>query len=380
MSAIRTVIEGGSRVEGPVISLYMDLDPSEFATPDARQSQIISLIDGGHRDLEARERLGHEARARLRADLDWLRDWLLSDEPPFQGARALAVFRAGDAFTEVFPLSHPVQPQVFIGFGPHFAPLIAAGDTDERWAVALVSRAEAWILTGVPERLAEREHRQDDVHRQFSAGGWSEARYERSVEKDVDEHLRAAAEELHRRWRLERFERVVLGGPQETVPRFEAMLHDELKRRVLPQRLSIDLSSATQSDVQAAVAELAVAHEQRRVSELLRRLAESLGAGGRATGGLEATLAALNERRVETLLLAPDFAARGARCPTCGVITGVTEKLCPADGTEMEILREDGALRDAIVTAAIGQNADVVSVGDRPELGPHHGIAALLRF
>ena len=37
-----------------VLSVYLDLDPARFATPPARQSEIDSLIDSAHREIEER--------------------------------------------------------------------------------------------------------------------------------------------------------------------------------------------------------------------------------------------------------------------------------------------------------------------------------------
>jgi len=48
-----------------VVSLYLDLDPSEqFATPGARESQVHSLIDGAAREVDADDSLDHGQLAR----------------------------------------------------------------------------------------------------------------------------------------------------------------------------------------------------------------------------------------------------------------------------------------------------------------------------
>jgi hypothetical protein len=50
---------------------------------------------------------------------------------------------------------------------------------------------------------------------------------------------------------------------------------------------------------------------------------------------------------------------------------------CPADGTELEEVEH---LREAVVEAALAQDAEVIVVKRYPDLGPHRGMAALLRF
>src|SRR5690242_20087554 len=76
----------------PVVSLYLDLDPGRFATAPARSSQVNSLVDEAGREVEADAGLSHEDRQALREDLERIRAYLHSDDPPFQGAGALAVF------------------------------------------------------------------------------------------------------------------------------------------------------------------------------------------------------------------------------------------------------------------------------------------------
>jgi peptide chain release factor subunit 1 len=116
--------------------------------------------------------------------------------------------------------------------------------------------------------------------------------------------------------------------------------------------------------------------ERRREHELLERLRDGIGASGRAAGGLEDVLEALVERRVESLLLAPDFAAAGVVCEECGWL-GVDAESCPADGASLQ--RRANIVDDAIA-AAIASGAEVLTVRHHEGLGPLGGIAALLRF
>ena len=59
------------RLDRPlVISLYLNLDPSQFATPPARKSGIRSLIDEAERRVRERNGLSHEDRAALQGSLE----------------------------------------------------------------------------------------------------------------------------------------------------------------------------------------------------------------------------------------------------------------------------------------------------------------------
>jgi peptide chain release factor subunit 1 len=362
----------------PVISLYLDLDPERFATAPGRASQIRSLIDEAAREIERESDLDHGDKIGLREDLKRIDAYLNSRDAPFQGARALAVFCSGrDGLFETVQLPRPVPGRVVMASAPYVEPLVEALQ-ERRWLVVLVSRRAARLLAGPADTLHEREEFQDDVHGQHDQGGWSQANYERSVEKDVEDHLRRVADAVFRAWQRERFDRVAVGGPPEIVPRFEARLPDEVRSLLAAGRVDVDVGTATDEQVRAAVADMVQEDEKERERDALDRLAAGIGGGGRAVGGPEDTLEALNERRVETLLLEPGFDRRGFRCLGDGLLFLSTEDgRCPVDGSKLEELDD---LREAAVEAALAQDAEVTVVRYYPNLGPLQGIGALLRF
>jgi peptide chain release factor subunit 1 len=364
------------RGEHRVISVYLDLDPERFATGPARASQIRSLLDDGHRIVDGLDGLGHEDKISLREDLKRLDAFLSSPDAPFKGARSLALFCSGlDDLFEVVQLARPVPGRIVIEPAPYVEPMIAALE-NRQWLVALVNRRTARLLAGSPEGLRERERRDDDVRGQSEVGGWSQANYERSAEEDALHHLRGVAEDVNRRWRAERFDRVVLGGPQEVVSRFEEMLADEVRSRLVPEKVDVDITSATEAQVRTAVEEIVVKDERRGEEEALERLSDAVGAGRRGVIGLKDTLEALNERRVQTLLLSPVFDGHGRRCPSCGMLVGEDIRRCPADGTNTDAVEH---AREAVVEAAIAQDAEVMVLRHHDDQPPH-GIAAILRF
>jgi peptide chain release factor subunit 1 len=375
VQAARRLVE--QQPDHRVVSLYLDLDPERFATAPARASQVRSLIDEAAKEVDAMSDLAHDDRVALRADLERVKDYLLSREPPFQGAGALAVFCSGRAnLFETVRLPRPVPGRVVVDRTPYVEPMLATVAQRE-WCVALVSRRNARVFTGPADSLLERQDFEENVHGQHDQGGWSQARYERSVEKDVDEHLRLVAEIIERRWRRDGFDRLALGGPAEIVPRLQDMLGEEVRARLADGRVEVDVSSAGESDVRAALAKLAEHDDRRAEREALDRMAAGIGSGGRGAGGPEATVAALNERRVETLLLAPDFDRGAQRCPACGIIVLDGDGRCPADSTALEPLEH---LREGAVKAALAQDAEVMIVRHHPDLGPFQGIGAVLRF
>ena len=138
----------------------------------------------------------------------------------------------------------------------------------------------------------------------------------------------------------------------------------------------MDITSASEAQIRAAVEEIVAEDEQRAEAEALQRLADGVGGGRRGVEGLEVTLEALNERRVQTLLLAPNFDGPARRCSSCGILLPEGTRRCPADGSET---RELTHVREAAVEAAIAQGAEVM-VTHHHEDSLRKGIAAILRF
>lgn len=362
------------RLDRPVVlSLYLDLDPTEFATPPARATAVRSLLDEAERRLRERDGLSHQDRADLEASLRQAAAALQRDLPT-EGAHAVAVFASNAAgLFEVLPLPRSARPRVAIGHSPLVGPLVRL-ERRERWCVALVSRRDARIFRGSPDGLREIEQIHDVVFGQHDQGGWSQARYQRGIEKEKDDHLRNTADALMKHFKRRPFQRLILGGPREVVADFESKLHGYLSER-LAGRIEVDVDSSTAEQVLRKAQPLFEALEDEREAAALERLGE----GGRAALGLDEVLRALNERRVECLLLDERFAAPGASCPECGWLGPHGERTCPVEGRELEQLDD---LTEAAIELTLQQSAEILAVRRRrEELGERAGgVAALLRF
>jgi peptide chain release factor subunit 1 len=359
------------RLDRPVVlSLYLDLNPTEFATPSARATAVRSLLDEAERRVRERDTLPHDDRRALEGALERTRAFL-ERELPTDGAHAVAVFASEpvDLF-ETLTLPRSVRSRVAIGRSPLVGPL-ARLERGERWCVALVSRRDARIFRGSPDGLREIEQIHDTVFGQHDQGGWSQKRYQRGIEKEKDDHLKNTAEALMRHFKRRPFQRLITGGPREVVADFEHKLHGYLRER-LAGRIEVDVDTATPEQVLRAAQPRFDELERERESEALERLGE------RGAWGPGEVLRALNERRVELLLLDEQFTAPGAQCPECGWLGPPEEKRCPADGTRIVALDD---LADAAIELALQQSAGLLAVRhDREALNAQGGIAALLRF
>src|SRR6188508_1640813 len=359
------------RLDRPVVlSLYLNLDPSQFATPPARKTAVRSLVDEAERRVREGNGLERDDKRGLEASLQRATAFLENDLPS-DGAHAVALFASEAAgLFEALKLPRSVPNRVAIGHSPLVGPLARLA-RHERWCVALVNRRDARIFRGGPDGLREIEQIHDEVSGQHDQGGWSQARFQRSVEKEKDDHLKTTCDALLRHFKRQPFQRLILGGPREVVTDFETKLHHYLSER-LAGRIEVDVEHSSADQVLDAARPLIEKLEQQRERNALERLGE------RGACGIEDVLPPLNERRVELLILDEQFGGvTGVQCLECGWL-GTEGDRCPADGAATVQLED---LTEAMIELSVQQSADVLAVHhERDELERYGGAAALLRF
>ena len=359
------------RLDRPIVlSLYLNLDPSQFATPPARKTSVRSLIDEAERRLRERNGLSHEDKTALQASLERASAFLENDLPS-DGAHGLAVFASErDDLFEALKLPRSVPNRVAIGHSPLVGPLAKLARR-ERWCLALVNRRDARLFRGSPDGLREVQQIHDDVFGQHDQGGWSQARYQRGIEKEKDDHLKNTGDALMRHFKRQPFERLIVGGPREVTTDFEQKVHHYLRER-LAGRIEVDVEHSSPDEVLEAARPLIDKLEHQREQEALEKLGE------RGACGLDEVLPPLNERRVELLILDEQFGGvTGVQCLECGWL-GLEGERCPADDSELTELED---LTEAMIELSVQQSADLLAVHhERAALESHGGAAALLRF
>jgi peptide chain release factor subunit 1 len=357
-----------------VLSLYVDLDPTTFATPPARETQVTSLVDETDRRLRDCD-LGHEARTAARRDLGRAREAMEAVITNGSGALGLAVFASEPAdLFEVLRLPRPVDSRAVIDDSPWIEPLVRFGRT-EHVCVALVDRHHVRVLHGTRDGLEELDPASPELRHPTDEAPPADVRHPRANDHEVRDHVKRVGYSLSAVLKSRGFDCLVIGAPGELRGAVEEYLHPYVRER-FGGWLDVPVEYSSIEDVRRAAAERLDEERTRRDDDVLERLREGLGRGDRAAAGLRDVLPALNERRVETLLYDAGLQIQLVVCPRCGFL-GVDEAACPLDGTATE--RRESGVENATETAML-QAADVRVLVDRPDLGPYGGIAATLRF
>lgn len=359
----------------PVVSLYLDVDGRRFPKRADYVARAEHLARKAHEAAQSLEERDH-ARS-VHRDAKRMLD-VVTDRFDRKGVRGLALFGCGaTGLWEELTLPRRVPERLVISGRPYLLPLEAMLEGSEAVCMTLVDREKARLFVSSLDRVDEVSDVLDEVPGWHDQGGWSQSRFQRHIKEHVQRHLKHVADVLLRLVQRGRYQHLLLAGPDEVVAELERDLHDYVRRTIVA-RTTLPVASSA-ADVLERVREVEEDLERRREEEAVRRLGSEVeGETGRAVAGMDGTLAALEEGRVETLLVAADLEASGVACPSCGHLA-LRGRSCPACGAAM---RETADLVEEAVESALRQRCrvEVIPHGPRLELGRLGGIGALLRF
>jgi len=363
----------GFRAEkGCATSLHVNLDPTDTPTAGDAQARMNALLNAAEKT--DRTDLTHEQRGALKADFERIARWF-DDDFDRDGAQGLAVFAAGaDNYWRTLALPESIPDNVKVGRNFYFAPLVPLVAHADGTIVAVVGREQGQLYRLRAGRLEEIAEHYDEQPGQHDQGGWSQGRYQRHIEKLVQEHLKGVAEELDRSRRRLHSPKVVLVAGDEMRAEFTDALSNEAREALVGWTQA--KSNAGPAELLEAVLPVLEAAEAKDEAETLERWREEAGRNGRAASGWEQTLEAASDARVELLLFQEGSDRQAFRCPACGR-AAVSEGSCPLDGTRLEAT--DSGL-DLAVHQTLAHGGRVWAVRHRDDLDAGDGIGALLRF
>jgi peptide chain release factor subunit 1 len=357
---------------GCAISVYVNLDPSEVPTPGDAQSRMNALL--AKAEKADRSDLAHDTRAGLKRDFERIARWF-DDDFEREGSRGLAIFAAGnDNFWSTLALPAPVADGVRVNREFHLAPLVPLVAQSDGAIVAVVGREQGQLFRLRDGRLQEIAQQFDEQPGQHDQGGWSQARYQRHIEKLVQDHVKGVAEVLDRDRRRLHVPKIVLVCSEEMRSELLGALSTEAREAVVGWAPAE--AHAGPAQLLQAVTPVLEQAEAKDEAEVLARWREDAARGTRAASGWEQTLEAASDGRVEVLLFQDGVDHAAFRCPACGRASA-TGGSCPLDGTSLE--RTDAGL-DLAVHQTLAHGGEVWAIRHQQDLAPVEGIGALLRF
>jgi len=291
-------------------------------------------------------------------------------------ARSVALFSSADQkFWRVYPLALPIESGVHTGDRLYLKPLTQLFDEYDRYGVVLVDRESARFLLIHLGQIEEKSEWIGEDLKRHKQGGFAAARYQRHVDKQAEQNLKLAAEATNRFCKENRCRGIILGGADETLPQFQAMLPKALQKQIIGT-IGVDMT-ASATEVMERSAELIQAEERRREQKLVNDMITATAKGAGAVTGLADTFYVAHQGRVHTLVMEKDFEADGYLCDGCNYISAEPITKCPFCGGKPHLIHE---AVNRVIQKVIEAGGKVETVTENEALAEAGHIGAILRY
>jgi peptide chain release factor subunit 1 len=350
--------------ESPVLSVYLSADPSE-GNSDTHFRRLRSMLKEINltQDVQAIE--GYVAN-----EYDW-------------SGRGFAGFSCSSKnFFRAYPLAVPVRNLIHISDRPSVKPLATLLDNYGGYGVVLVDKQGARLFFFHMGELREQEGVLGETVKRAKHGTGASAVpgrrgsnvANRSVDEVVDRNMKESAEFAIKFFEDNHVRRVLVGGTDENVKLFCSLLPKAWQSLVMgtfPMSMT-----ASHTEVRARALELGTQAEIEREKRLVERLITQAAKGSGAVTGLEATLNAFNEGRVQTLIISEGFRKNAFRCKGTGWLTTKPEEVCSGENDTEKVYD----VVDLIVNQLMRSGGEIDVVMSTAALDKSGSIGALLRY
>ena len=353
----------------PVLSLYLNTEPDQHGKDDIERFL--------RRELPARGRTfapHTPERESYDRDVERIGRWVAEELRPSANGVAIFACAGADELFEAVQLDVPVREhRLYVYHQPQLYELARITDAYPRYAAVVVDSQSARIFVfALGDTVDQGEVRNSTMNR-TQAGGWSQARFQRHVDNQRQQHAKEVVAELDRIVKAEDIGHIVLAGDDVIVPVIRAELPPHLEEKVIDV-VRLDITTPEHEVLEATLRSMQ-AQDAREDADRVRRAIEGYRAGGLGVAGIGATLAALTRGQVGELLISADFEARHAE---------PVARDSPLVPPELAMQLADEAttvdLADELVSRARSTDARVSFIEDPTLLAETDGVAGLLRF
>jgi peptide chain release factor subunit 1 len=348
-----------------VVSIYLDTD-SRKASTDVIKLQLKGMLKEAQL---TEEKNAEEIERFINHSYDWTKPGL-----------ALFCSRGGQFFRAI-PTAVSFRNRVRVGHKPYVKPLTHLLDFYAHYGVIMIDRVGARFYEyhlGEPQATdgtIGEDVRKLKQGRGSSAvgmrGGVGGARHEEEVaQRNLREAAAAAASFFDRK----AIRRLFIGGTSTTVAQFKELLPKKLLT-CLAGTFAIDMN-ATEPEVRQHTLTLLADANAHREKKLVSDMLATYAKGGNAVVGVDDTLQAICDKKVETLIISDGYNMPGFVHEDSGYVVANLTKSPLSD-------RELIAVMDVIDTAVaqtLSQGGRVEVISNNPELENAGKIGAILRY
>ena len=376
--ALRDILRRLAEAEAPelpILSVYLDVRPEATGQSPARRASFTVLRDRLREIEETYWPRGADYDSFV-ADRQRIETFLESELDP--ATEGVALFACdGIGLWEVVQAGVPFRDSVSAGSRPDLFQLARLIDQHETAVVAVLDSNTARLFVTRSGVMTERGGPDDgtESYRKRDIGGWSQARYQRHIDKHIADFAASSARAIEELVGREAASRVVLAGDEVAVgPLMEALSQSVRERVAEVARIAI---RASRDEIDAEIRPILDRVEADEGTELADQLIGLVRANGLAVTGVDATRQMLEAGAVDTLVLAglpgePPDAAPGHDARALQDRDEITE-----EGEDRSL---DLEMRNELVRLAALSSAEVEVVAGHEGLAHAGGVGALLRY
>ncbi len=318
---IRTLAERDPRDGSPILSVYLNLDPSH---PLVQKGGYKLVLDGILKEIESQiqdeTRLNH-----FEEDADWVRR---KAEYYLPKGKSLVLFcdvSESFFFEEALPIR--MANQAWYGSTPYVRPLIEALEEYERYGAVLLDRERArfFVITmGSIEEVSDVFQDPPVKHRSMAGSDHmrSQMVLQRRAAKWSESFLKDASDRLNDMVRRYDIDGVLLAGPEDVTAELLRMLPKRVASRVVQRmRMAVQAKPSEVLDLSFPIIEQIENQQERSiVGDLITIARKANPTMEKAVLGINGILDAVNQGRVQRLLYPRGGKIPGFQCTTCDVL------------------------------------------------------------
>ena len=353
----------------PVVSMYLDTDCSQQSAETVKlqvKGLLRELNGANEQDAVVIERF-------LDHSYDWTRP-------------GLALFSCAPSdFFKAYPVAVSFRNRIRVGQKPYVKPLAHLLDYYAYYGVILLDRVGGRFFEYHLGDLQQSEGVLGEEVRKLKKGGGSSSvgtrggargvqggsRHEEEV---AQRNMREAAKAAGQFFANKPIRRLFLGGTSENVAQFRELLSKQLQS-CIAGTFSMDMTAGEHEVRKQTLVMLQQANLERE-KRLVQTLLSTNAQGGSATLGLDDTLQAISDKRVQTLIISDGLRTPGYVQDQAGFVVANLARSPLSDRDMLEV----ADVIDSAVAYTMIQGGHVEVISDDPDLEAVGRIGALLRY
>jgi peptide subunit release factor 1 (eRF1) len=329
---IRKLAERPVRSNSPVLSVYLNLDPS---SPTNLRGGYKLALEEMLKQIET-QLTDDNKRRHFQEDTSWARKQ--AERRMLKGGSLVLFCDVSEDFYFQEDLSVRLANQIWFGDTPYTRPLMGVLNEYERYGVVLVDKEKARffvVSAGSIQELDEAFQSPPVRHRRTA--GLDHMRSQMVLQRRAATwsgwFLKEVSEILHDIVQHQEIDRIILGGQEDITAELYRLLPKAAAARVMDSvRIAITAKASEVLQISTPVLEkIEYQRERELVSDLITVAQKTQSKQEKAVLGFDATLDAVNQARVYRLVYPTGQRIAGYQCPSCDVLMdqGPENKKCP---------------------------------------------------